>query len=57
VEIRGVFAARAQTDCDRLDVLFARIIDPEGRTFTWGRLVREFGFPDEDLQALSSEEI
>lgn len=57
VEIRGIFAARAQADCDRLDVLLARIIDPEGRTFTWGRLVREFGFPDEDLKALSTDDI
>lgn len=56
VEIRGVFAARAKTDCDRLDLVLARLIDPEGRAFTWGRLVRAFGFPDEDLQALSAED-
>jgi hypothetical protein len=38
-----------------LDRALASILDPAGRSFAWGELVREYGFPDADLDQAGSE--
>lgn len=45
-------AERARADAGRLDRLLGAILDPAGRELTWGALVRDHGWPDEDLEAL-----
>jgi hypothetical protein len=56
VELTAAIARRLEDDIAALDRALAQIVDPGLRTLPWGELVREFGFPDGDYEALRSEE-
>jgi hypothetical protein len=41
---------------EHIDRMLSLILDPTQRTFTWGQLVREHGFPDDDLEQAENED-
>lgn len=57
VEIAGHVAKKIEPDRNHLDRALALLLDPTRRVFSWGQLVREFEFPDDDLDELSAEDL
>jgi hypothetical protein len=45
-----------EPDRDHIDHALSLILDPSQRWLTWGHLVREHGFPDDDLDSLEAED-
>ncbi len=49
-------AKTLEPDRDHIDHALSLILDPSQRAFCWGYLVRELGFPDDDLDRIEDEE-
>lgn len=52
LELSANVSRETLTDSDYIERILALLIDPQQRVFTWGELVRDYGFPDDDLDML-----